>query len=170
MGNQGIEKGSPRLSFKGSYGFSFIFPSGLDVINLNNVVQLVDPDQPQKIIFQVSKDIIKGKGVGGGKVRGKVQIISNNDYDISNKVRSFKKGRILVTEMTRPQIITICNKAKGIITNEGGVLSHAAIISREFHIPCVMGTKIATKILKNGDEVEVDADNGIVKVIKPYSI
>jgi len=54
----------------------------------------------------------------------------------------------------------------GIITNEGGILCHAAIMSRELRKPCIIGTKIATDIIKTGDMVEVDADNGIVKIIK----
>jgi pyruvate,water dikinase len=56
-------------------------------------------------------------------------------------------------------------RAVAIITNEGGLLSHAAIMSREFGKPCIVGTKIATKVLKNGDMVEVDADKGIVRKI-----
>ena len=57
-------------------------------------------------------------------------------------------------------------KAKAIITNEGGITCHAAVISRELGIPCIVGTKIATKVLKDGDLVKVDANKGIVKVIK----
>jgi pyruvate, water dikinase len=57
-------------------------------------------------------------------------------------------------------------KASAIITDEGGITSHAAIVSREMKKPCVIGTKIATKILKDGDLVEVDADRGIVNILK----
>ena len=57
-------------------------------------------------------------------------------------------------------------KAGAIVTDEGGLTSHAAIVSRELKIPCIVGTKIATKILKDGDIVEVDAENGIVRKIK----
>ena len=56
--------------------------------------------------------------------------------------------------------------AAGIITNEGGITSHAAIVSRELGIPCIIGTKIATKVLKDGDLVEVDADNGVVRILE----
>ncbi|TSC78406.1 MAG: pyruvate, water dikinase [Parcubacteria group bacterium Gr01-1014_29] len=58
------------------------------------------------------------------------------------------------------------HKAGAFIIDAGGILSHAAIVARELKKPCVIGTKIATKVLKNGDLVEVDADNGIVKIIK----
>ena len=57
-------------------------------------------------------------------------------------------------------------KAGAIVTDEGGLTSHAAIVSRELKIPCIVGTKIATKILKDGDIVEVDAKKGIVRKIK----
>lgn len=107
-----------------------------------------------------------GKGVSKGVVKGEVQLVLHNDYDISNQVGLFKKGKILVTEMTRSQLITICHKAKGIITNEGGILSHATIVSRELNKPCVIGTKIATKVLKDGDLIEVDANKGIIKILK----
>ena len=58
----------------------------------------------------------------------------------------------------------LMKKAKAIVTDEGGITSHAAVISRELKIPCVIGTKIATKVLKNNDLVEVDADNGVVRI------
>ena len=72
----------------------------------------------------------------------------------------------MVTEMTRPQTMMACYKAKAIITDEGGIVSHAAITARELKKPCVIGTKIATKILKNGDLVEVDGDKGVVRIME----
>ena len=57
-------------------------------------------------------------------------------------------------------------KAAAIVTDEGGITSHAAIVSRELGIPCVIGTKFATKVFKDGDLIEVDADKGIVRKIK----
>jgi len=57
-------------------------------------------------------------------------------------------------------------KAIAIVTDEGGLLSHAAIVSREMGIPCVVGTKIATQVLKDGELVEVDAERGVVRKIK----
>jgi len=77
-----------------------------------------------------------------------------------------KKGDILVAGQTRPTLMTAIHKAGAIVTDEGGIISHAAIISRELKKPCIIGTKIATKILKDGDLVEVDANNGIVKILK----
>ena len=57
-------------------------------------------------------------------------------------------------------------KAAAIITDEGGITSHAAIVSREYGIPCIVGTENATKVLKDGDRVEVDAIKGLVKIIQ----
>ncbi|MEK7153227.1 MAG: PEP-utilizing enzyme, partial [Patescibacteria group bacterium] len=76
------------------------------------------------------------------------------------------QGEILVAETTSPEIMPACRKAAAILTNEGGLLSHAAIISREMGIPCIVGLGIADRVLKDGDLVEVDADRGIVKLVK----
>jgi pyruvate,water dikinase len=67
--------------------------------------------------------------------------------------------------MTQPNVMDIASKAAAIVTDEGGMLSHAAIISRELMIPCIVGTHYATRVLKDGDMVEVDANAGIVKKI-----
>ncbi len=74
-----------------------------------------------------------------------------------------KKGDILVSIATDPDIVPAMKKAAAIVTEQGGVTSHAAIVSREMNIPCVIGTKIATKVLNDGDKVEVDANKGIVR-------
>jgi pyruvate,water dikinase len=111
--------------------------------------------------------IIKGRTVFHGFVIGKVRIIPQSNYTkMMEKARLFQAGEILVTGMTQPDIVFACNKASAIITDEGGITCHAAIISRELKIPCVIGTKIATKIFKDGDLVEVDAERGIVRLLK----
>ncbi len=100
---------------------------------------------------------INGKAAFPGKVRGKVRLILNKTM-----FKSFKKGEILVASMTTTDYLQIMKMSKAFITDEGGVTCHAAIVAREMKKPCIIGTKIATKLLKNGDLVEVDADNGIV--------
>ena len=95
-----------------------------------------------------------------GIVRGTARIIfRTEDF---GKVRV---GDILVTPMTNPHMIPIMKKAAAFVTDEGGITCHAAIIAREMKKPCVIGTKIATKIFKDGDRVEVDADSGVVRKI-----
>jgi pyruvate,water dikinase len=76
-----------------------------------------------------------------------------------------KQGDILVSIATNPDIVPAMKKAGAIVTEQGGITSHAAIVSRELGTPCVIGTKIATKVFKDGDIVEVDANKGTVKLI-----
>ena len=101
---------------------------------------------------------LKGQAGFYGKVKGRVRIINT-----SAQAQSMKQGEILVSTMTPPRLIMAVKKAKAIVTNEGGLICHAAIIARELKIPCVIGTKIATQVLKDGDLVEVDANRGIVR-------
>ncbi len=105
-----------------------------------------------------SQKVIHGETGYPGQVTGTVFVI--NDLD---KIAKFKQGHILVTGATAPQYVPAMKKAKAIITDEGGTLSHAAIMSREFKIPSVIGTTIATRALKTGQRVKIDADKGIIK-------
>lgn len=103
---------------------------------------------------------LKGLAVSrGAPVRGRVKIIR----DPFRELGKMKKGDILVAGMTSPEFIVVMKRAKAIVTDHGGMTSHAAIVSRELGIPCIVGTKIATKVLRDGDLVEVDATKGIVK-------
>jgi phosphohistidine swiveling domain-containing protein len=103
---------------------------------------------------------LKGVVACKGYAKGKARII-NSEKDVDK----MEEGDILVSINTNPSIMAAIRKAAGIVTNEGGVTCHAAIISRELNIPCVIGTKTATRIFKDGDLVEVDADNGTVRRI-----
>ncbi len=78
----------------------------------------------------------------------------------------FKEGEVLVTRMTGPDFLPLMKIAGAIITDIGGITCHASIVARELKKPCIIGTKIATKVLKDGDMVEVDAEKGIVRIIK----
>jgi phosphohistidine swiveling domain-containing protein len=106
-------------------------------------------------------DHIKGTVASKGNFKGFVKIINNFD-----QFQNFKKGDILVTSMTRPEFVPIMKLAGAIITDEGGITCHAAIVSRELGIPCIVGTKIATQVLHDGDLVEVDATHGVIKFVK----
>ena len=106
---------------------------------------------------QNNKEDIRGSPAFKGIVKGVVRIVFDPKEEI------FKEGEILVTGMTRPEFVPYMKKALGIITDEGGITCHAAIISREIKKPCVVGTKYATKFLKTGDLIELDANKGIVK-------
>lgn len=93
-----------------------------------------------------------------GKVRGTVKIV-NTPEDIGK----MNQGDILVAIATTPSCVPAMKKAGAIVSDEGGLTCHAAIVSRELRVPCVVGTKFATQVLKDGDEVEVDAEKGIVR-------
>lgn len=117
----------------------------------------------QAMIPQANKNNqeIKGQTGNKGKYTGPARIIMN--YHDFSKMQT---GDVLVSTMTTPDFVVLMHKAGAIVTDIGGMLCHAAIVSREINKPCVIGTKFATQILKDGDIVEVDADNGIVKIIK----
>jgi len=100
-------------------------------------------------------DLIRGMGCNRGKARGRVRIVR----DLTTE---FQDGEILVCAMTTPELVPLMQRASAIVTDLGGILCHAAIISRELGKPCVVGTEKSTKLLKDGDIVEVDAENGVV--------
>jgi len=108
-----------------------------------------------------------GRVVSQGHAQGRVSVINVADLQsLAKDIKKFKKGDILVTQMTQPNMVILCEQAAAIVTDEGGITSHAAVIAREFKIPCIVGTEIATKVLKDGDLVEVDAEKGVVRKIK----
>lgn len=106
-------------------------------------------------------DTIKGLCASIGKAKGKVKVLKS-----AREISKIEKGDILVAVMTRPDYVVAMKKAGAIVTDEGGITCHAAIVARELRIPCVIATKFATKALKDGDVVEVDADKGEIRIIK----
>lgn len=109
---------------------------------------------------------LKGRVACRGLARGIVRIIIPGDISmLSQAMHNFQEGEVLVTTMTQPNMVPLMEKASAIITDEGGLTSHAAIISREFKTPCIVGTEVATKVFKDGDLVEVDAEKGVVRKI-----
>jgi phosphohistidine swiveling domain-containing protein len=133
--------------------------------NGNNVQSLsaIEVKDLEKKI--VSKKYLSRQILGNTACRGKVTGIAK--IIISPKEFSkFKAGDILVTAMTTPDYVPIMKKAAAFVTDEGGISCHAAIVAREMHKPCVIGTKIATKILRDGDRVEVNADKGIINILR----
>lgn len=103
---------------------------------------------------------VAGSPAYKGVARGTARIL-NNVADI----KDFNEGDIIVSFNTNPSLMPALRKCGGIVTDEGGIMCHAAIISRELKRPCVIGTKIATKVFKEGDRIEVDAENGIVRIL-----
>jgi phosphoenolpyruvate synthase/pyruvate phosphate dikinase len=107
-----------------------------------------------------STNEIKGLVANPGIAKGPVRIIFNREE--LNKVN---QKDILVAPMTTPWYLPAMKKAAAFVTDEGGITSHAAIVAREMNKPCIIGTKIATQVLKDGDKVEVDADEGVVRIL-----
>jgi phosphoenolpyruvate synthase/pyruvate phosphate dikinase len=94
----------------------------------------------------------------GKTITGKVRLLNKNNMS------EFKRGEILVTTMTSPEFVPAMHKAVAIVTDEGGVTCHAAIVSREFNIPCIVGTGNATKVFVDGDYIEVNSKLGTAKI------
>lgn len=103
---------------------------------------------------------VKGQVAFPGEVKGRVRIIMKEE-----EMSTFQEGEVLVSYVTIPAFVPIMKKAIAFVTDEGGITCHAAIIARELKKPCVIGTKIATKVFKSGDLVEVDATKGEVTLI-----
>lgn len=125
---------------------------GKEALKIKNTIEKMVKDKYQ---------VLKGMAACEGKVKGKVKVIRQiKDF------RKMKKGDILVASNTRPEFLPIMKKAAAIVTDEGGVSCHAAIVSRELNIPCVVGVQTASLVLKDGEEVEVDASKGVIRRIK----
>jgi phosphohistidine swiveling domain-containing protein len=114
----------------------------------------------------------KGVVASKGKVTARARVIIpelDQPYDLFVKKLlsiDMNQGEILVTETTSPDFVPLMKKAGGIIANQGGLNSHAAIMSRELKVPCLVGTYKATEILHTGDLIELDANNGMVRIIE----
>ncbi|HLC20056.1 MAG TPA: PEP-utilizing enzyme [Candidatus Nanoarchaeia archaeon] len=145
-----------RLNKK-KVGYSFVYAV------LDGDEHVLQVDDAEKVVCLLEPDLQTGEVIGQpafhGIARGVVRIV--NDISLFNT--QFNEGDILVSVSTSPVYLPLMKKAGAIVTDEGGITSHGAILSRELRKPCVIGTKIATRALKNGDYVEVDAEKGIVK-------
>lgn len=117
------------------------------------ITTLGDKEEKEEKLITLVKGLPASPGIG----RGKVKLIK----DIS-EINLVEEGDVLVTAMTNPDMVPAMRKCAGVVTDEGGRTCHAAIVSRELQIPCIVGAKTATKTLKTGDSVTVDAVRGIV--------
>lgn len=124
-------------------------------------------ENPDKLMgkYLLKEERVTGKFDGiiasAGRYIGKVKVLHS-----ANEINKVEQGDILVASMTSPDYVPAMRRAGAIITDEGGVMCHAAIVSRELGIPCVVGTKNATKFLHDGDEVEVNANHNSVRIIR----
>ena len=149
-----ISKNKLAELFNRRKGYFYLFFKNRDIIKTD-----------KKLIAKLKKGLLDGgresrivRGITAypGKAKGRVL----NSF---HGVKNYKPNHILVTNITKPQDTPLLKKFLAIVTDEGGILSHVAVIAREFKIPAVMSTKNATRVLKDGDLVEVDAGEGIIK-------
>ncbi len=141
-----------------SFSIWIVGKNGIRVLSGEDAKEFKDRNIVRERVQQVEE--LKGTPASVGKVKGIVKLIRSVD-----DIKKMEDGDILVSPATNPNLMPAIKKAAAIVTDEGGLTCHAAIVSREFGIPCIVGTKVATKALKDGDEVEVDADKGIVKIL-----
>ena len=138
----------------------------VSVVKGDEVNEILDRLNDQKEKIRKDIDSFEGRTAFPGHACGTVVVISEYEYGVLKNRLKDKKDYILVAPMTRPEFVSYMKNCKAIITDEGGITCHAAIVSRELKIPCVVGTKIATHVLKDGDLVDVDADNAVVHIVE----
>jgi len=134
----------------------------------NGKIKFLTPREQENFLKNIKEGpfagVIKGFVASKGlmeKCQGRVKVL----FTPQDK-RKIKAGDFIVVSMTTPDYILAMKKASGFITDEGGITCHAAIVAREMKKPCIIGTKIATQVLKDGDLVEVDVKRGVVKILK----
>ena len=145
------------------YCVSHVYKGRIEILIGDKATQLINTyiSRPSNNLIKIETNQLKGTIAYAGKVRGIVKLVINK-----GDIDKVKEGDILVSPATNPDLIIAMKKSAAFVTDRGGITSHAAIVSRELQKPCVVGTGNATKVLKDGDLVEVDAEKGIVKIIK----
>ena len=142
-----------------SHNFIEIYSQGRSNLVCGRTAKKLHNNLQKSFAGEVS--LLKGFTASPGKVKGVVRVVMGETH-----FSKFNEGEILVAPMTRPEYLPLMKKALAIITDEGGLTSHAAIIARELKVPCLIGTKIATKVLKDGDLVEINTNHNQLKIIK----
>lgn len=141
-------------------GCLFIYQSG-------KIKEIITGDQVNRFFSKITGAVDKslkeffGMTASVGRATGRARVVM-----AVADMEKVKRGDILIAPMTRPEHLSAMRRAAAIVTDDGGITCHAAIVARELGIPCIIGTKIATKIFKDGDLVEVDANRGVVRKIK----
>lgn len=153
-------------NIKERYEKGFIYYKG-NIFLLNKYQEFFNKENINLLLKSNEENIInedntiKGLVAYPGKVMGKVKVVYNEE-----DLLKIKKGDIIVSPMTTPTFISVMNKVAAIITDEGGTVCHAALIARELKKTCIVGTKCASTYLEDNMMVEVDGDNGIIKILE----
>jgi len=121
------------------------------------ITTLTKPESEEEEEEKEAKELLRGLGASPGRARGEAIVLESPNRD-----SDFKPGDILVAEMTSPDWVPLMKKAAAIVTNGGGMTCHAAIVSREMGLPCIVGTRSATKVLQNRMPITVDGTQGVI--------
>ena len=151
-----FDRTSIKVCEKRRDGITFVFSENGYRTYVGNGLALLKKLLPNKR----EAGMIKGAVACSGYVCSTVKIVK----DIAD-IGKIIKGEILVTKMTTPELVGAMERAVGIITDEGGITCHAAIIAREYAVPCLVGTKDATSVLKDGMRVELDCIHGVCRIV-----
>jgi pyruvate,water dikinase len=108
------------------------------------------------------KNQINGIAGSPGVVEGTARVVLHEE-----EFDEVGAGDILICQMTNPAWVVLFTKISGIVTDGGGIISHACVLSREFGIPCVVGANTATRDIKSGDRIRVDGSTGVVEILVP---
>lgn len=135
------------------------------VTTLGKAEKIKSQDEARQTVFSNLKLILEGVGASPGITSGSTKILKS-----AAEIAKIKEGNVLVTEMTNPDFVPAMKKARAVVTDKGGRTSHAAIVSRELGIPAVVGTKNATKTLRQGQVVTVDGLRGKIYLGAPKII
>ncbi len=127
------------------------------IVQSRPITTIREEKKEEEVELEEGKVLLKGLGASPGIGIGKVKIVLSQD-----EISKVEEGDVLVTTMTTPDMVPAMRKASAIVTDEGGLTCHAAIVSRELGVPAVVGTEKATKVLKDGMIVTVDGDKGVV--------
>jgi len=124
---------------------------------------LVNWGYPERFHRQQSEDVREIKGIAGspGTIEGTARVVMTVD-----EFDQVREGDILVCQMTNPAWVVLFTKIAGLVTDTGGTTSHPAVLSREFGIPAVVGTSVATKRITTGDRIRVDGSSGRVDILE----
>ncbi len=144
--------------------------SYLYMLTDGKVTLISDPAEVDRIVKKELGDEdlsdvteVQGNVAMKGRVRGRVKVISLDKQ--REDLAALREGEIMVSDSTKPEHVPAIRRSAAIVTNEGGVTCHTAIVARELKKPCVIGTQHATKIFKDGDVIEVDAQKGIIRKV-----
>lgn len=156
--NEGLRDMKDELTRRRAKSFYFCFPEKTKVLTEENCDEALLHIEQSK---EETKHDLHGTAASLGTAIGKVRVCVS-----LASIQNVEEGDILVASMTRPEYLPAMRKAAAFITDEGGITCHAAIVAREMRKPCIIGTKYATKVLKDGDLVEVKGNHGLVTVLE----